>query len=58
MTLDNSGMDYSRMLIFVFCFSCLLENLTEFSCLLAPPATPGLRFDYKVALKKLSKNKI
>ena len=33
MILDNSGIDYSRTLLFALVFFCLLENLTKFLCL-------------------------
>ena len=58
MILDNSGIDYSRMLLFVFGFLVYWKiepNSRAFSRLLAPPATPGLRLDYKVVTSKLSK---
>ena len=36
-------------------FSCLRENLTEFSRILAHPATRGLRLDFKAVTSKLLK---
>ena len=56
MILDNSGIDYSRMLlILLFVFDSVIywKIGTKFSRLLAPPATPGLRLDYKVVTSKL-----
>ena len=51
MMLDNSGIDYSRMLSFVFGF-LFTRKLNQ---ILAPPATPGLRLYYKAVTSKLSK---
>ena len=48
---NNSGIDYSRMLLFVFGFLVYWK----IEQILAPPATPGLRLDYKAATSKLSK---
>ena len=47
MILDNSGIDYSLMLLFMF--------TGKLNQILAPPATPGLRLDYKAVTSKLSK---
>ena len=48
--LDNSGIDYSRMLfVLFFLFTGKLIQI------LAPTATPGLRLGYKVVTSKLSK---
>ena len=51
MILDNSGINYSRMLLFVlgFLFTGKLKKI------LAPPATHCLRLDYKSVMSKLSK---
>ena len=56
MILDNSGIDYSRVLLFVIVFFCLLENLTKLSRILAYPATRGLRLNFKAVTSKLSKS--
>ena len=50
MIIDNSGIDYSRML-----FSCLVFLFTgKLNQILAPLATHGLRLDYKSVTSKLS----
>ena len=51
MILDNSGIEYSRMLLFVFVF-LFTGKLNQ---ILAPPATPGLWHGYKAVTSKLSK---
>ena len=51
MILDNSGIDYSRMLLFVFGFLVYWEIEPNSRA----PATPGLRLDYKSVMSKLSK---
>ena len=56
MILDNSGTDYSRMLLFIFGFLVYWKiepNLPAFSCQRQPLA--GLRLDYKAVKSKLSK---
>ena len=52
MILDNSGVDYSWMLLCVlgFLFTGKMNQI------LAPLATPGLRLDYKPVTSKLSDN--
>ena len=50
--LDNSGIDYSRILLFMFFLFFFIGKLNQ---ILAPPATAGLRLDYKVVASKLSK---
>ena len=54
MILDNSGIDYSRMLLFVgFLIYWKIEpNSHAFT---AHPATRGLRLDFKEVTSKLSK---
>ena len=52
MILDNSGVDYSRILLFVLGF--LVYWKIE-SCILAHPATRGLQLDFKAVTSKLSK---
>ena len=54
MILDNSGIDYSRMLLFVLDFLVYwkIERILE------PLTTPGLRLYYKPVTSKLSKNKM
>ena len=49
MILDNSCIDYSRMLLFVFGFLVYWKM----NQILAPPAAPGLRLDYKAVTSKL-----
>ena len=57
MILDNSGIDYSRML-----YSCLVFLFTgKLNQILAPSrasATPGLLLDYKAVTSKLSKKHV
>ena len=50
MIVDNSGIDYSRMLLFVLGFLVYLKNEPIF----VPLATPGLRLNYKPVPTKLS----
>ena len=50
MILDNYGIDYSGMLLFVFA--------VKFNQILAPLATPGLRLNYKAVTSKLSKKNV
>ena len=50
MILDNSGIDYSRTLLFMIGF-LVYWKLNQ---ILAPLATPGLRLDYKPVTSKLS----
>ena len=54
MILDSSGIDYSRMLLFVLDFLVYwkIERILE------PLTTPGLRLYYKPVTSKLSKNKM
>ena len=54
MILDNSGIDYSRMLLFVFGF-LVYWKIEPFSRILAQPATRDLRLDFKAVTSKLSK---
>ena len=49
MILDNSGIDYSPMILFVMVY--LFTG--KFNQILAPLATPGLRLDYKPVTSKL-----
>ena len=55
MILGNSGINYSRMLLFMFGF-LVYWKMYYWKIVLAPPATPGLQLDYKVVTSKLSKN--
>ena len=58
MILDNSAIDYSRMLLLVFYFLVYKKIEPNYrQRLLAPPATPGLRLDYNADKSKLSKKK-
>ena len=52
MILDNNGIDYSRMLLFLLGF--LVYWKIEPNS--APLATPRLRLDYKPVTSKLSEN--
>ena len=53
MILDkNSGIDYLRMLLFVLVF-LFTGKLQKISGLLTPPATSGVRLDYKAVTSKL-----
>ena len=55
---DNSGIDYSRMLLFVLGFLVYWKiepNSHAFSPDVSHPATRGLRLDFKVVTSKLSK---
>ena len=54
MILDNSGIHYSRILLFVLGFLVYWKIEQIFP----PLATPGLRLDHKAVISKLSKNKM
>ena len=58
MVLDNSGIDYSRMLLFVFGFLVYWKIESKFSRIIAHPATRGLRLDFKAVTSKLSKKQM
>ena len=51
MMLDNSDIDYSRMLLFVFGFLVYWKIKPNFRA----SGNTGLRLDYKAATSKLSK---
>ena len=52
MILDDSGIDYSPMLLFVIGFLVYWKKINQ---ILAHPATRGLRLDFKAVTSKLSR---